>query len=605
MKKILNLMLMVLFCIMTYGTISVLAEEVEIGDYKYNISVEDKEANILKYLGDDEEVTIPSKVAYNGEECDITYICGYAFEQCANLKVVKIPDGDIKLFCNAFYGCLALEVVYIGKDVSGLVYAINRCYNLHTAIFEEGATKISNRFFLECPSLKKVVIPGSLTSVGEWIFKDSGDVSADIVFYYTGTVEQWSLLQGNIGEGNPLLVGATPHKVSLVNTESTCEEDGVRNKYVCAEDGECLICGSNKVIYEETVEKIGHDWDETKSEENLTRPVSDGNGSWINGYYTYTCKNDANHTMTEAVARADYDGYQEAYAQLGALFNGSNITDDAKVDIRQKIKEILNENFESGYVKNNYIETEQYILDDTEEDLCELREYLEAGIEDGTMIKAENSDYAEIDALISDIESSMQGIDQLSEKAQSELATIKTAIADFKSSSNISKAEVRDVLEDSINDAKALKKATDNVKAMLTAIEEIPDELTEADLEDVQKLKGMYEALSDYEKSLFLASVNTEVKGILVKAENLVKPDEDEDSEKGDGTGDNTGAGNVENNNTGAGNNTGIGSGDGGANSGDATDSGDTANPYWMVAILLSGVGVLTVGLKGKRPHLN
>ena len=86
MKKIFNLMLMVLFCIMTYGTISVLAEEVEIGDYKYNISVEDKEASILKYLGDDEEVTIPSKVAYNGEECDITHIYEFAFEVLFKLE---------------------------------------------------------------------------------------------------------------------------------------------------------------------------------------------------------------------------------------------------------------------------------------------------------------------------------------------------------------------------------------------------------------------------------------------------------------------------------------------------------------------------------------
>ena len=164
----------------------------------------------------------------------------------------------------------------------------------------------------------------------------------------------------------------------ITRNPATCEGKGEQYKV-------CTIC--NTELKKEDIPAINHDWDKTKSEDNLTRPAL-VDGVWTKGYYTYTCKNDSNHTTKEEVDRADYTGYETARDNLEALL-GTDITDEAK----QAIEDILEEN----EVADNLIESEQDILKDAEDALKDafdqykgsLKTYTVTFIVDGETVKTE------------------------------------------------------------------------------------------------------------------------------------------------------------------------------------------------------------------------
>ncbi len=139
-----------------------------------------------------------------------------------------------------------------------------------------------------------------------------------------------------------------------------------------------------------------HNFDRTKSEENLTRPV-DGN----DGYYTYTCTNGCGKTEIEIIKRADYTAYSEAHDRFGEILNTYDFNDAAIDYAIDKQNEMLEDYLEGSWLKNNYIESEQHILDGLAEGFDNLCDDLIAGVEDGTFLKA---DYTEIEAEIATLE---------------------------------------------------------------------------------------------------------------------------------------------------------------------------------------------------------
>ena len=139
-----------------------------------------------------------------------------------------------------------------------------------------------------------------------------------------------------------------------------------------------------------------HDFDRTKSEENLTRPE---NGN--DGYYTYTCSNGCGETEIEYVKRADYTEYSAAHERFGETINKYDFNETAIDYATEKHAEMLEEYLGGSWLKNNYIESEQYILDGLADGFNELCDDLIAGAEDGTFL---NADYTEIDKEITALE---------------------------------------------------------------------------------------------------------------------------------------------------------------------------------------------------------
>ncbi len=129
-----------------------------------------------------------------------------------------------------------------------------------------------------------------------------------------------------------------------------CEETGLtEGKY-------CSVC--NEVLKaQETVPATGHDWDKTKSESNLTRPTATEKG-----YYTFTCKNDASHTMKEYVVRADYSSYDKVIDAVNKLMQ-----EDIPAEDKAKLQEILDNRLSEGL-----LDSEQAELDEAVEKITEI-----------------------------------------------------------------------------------------------------------------------------------------------------------------------------------------------------------------------------------------
>ena len=111
-------------------------------DYQY-VSYSGK-AYIQKYLGDDENVEIPSTL--NGNT--VTNINDYAFKNCESVKNITIPATVTRIDYATFEGCVNLETINIPSSV----------------------TYLGSRAFYGCINLKEIYIPSSVTYIGSEAF---------------------------------------------------------------------------------------------------------------------------------------------------------------------------------------------------------------------------------------------------------------------------------------------------------------------------------------------------------------------------------------------------------------------------------------------------
>lgn len=172
-----------------------------------------------------------------------------------------------------------------------------------------------------------------------------------------GTVEYWSCpdCSKNFSDEacqTEVTVLAIPEDASNhVNTkehsqtDATCLDKGYTAGIFC-EDCDKWISGH------EEIPATDHDYDTTKSESNLARPVL-VDGVWTKGYYTYKCKNNPSHTTKEEVNRADYTEYETALKKLEELL---------KTDLTDEAREEINSAIEANNIDDDLISSEQNIV---------------------------------------------------------------------------------------------------------------------------------------------------------------------------------------------------------------------------------------------------
>ncbi len=147
------------------------------------------------------------------------------------------------------------------------------------------------------------------------------------------------------------VVGLVPHtEVIDAAVAPKCEETGL------TEGSHCSVC-KEVLVKQEVVPVTGHDWDKTKDESNLTRPTATEKG-----YYTFTCKNDASHTMKEYVVRADYTGYNKVIDAVETLMK-----EDIPAEDKAKLQEILDNRLGEGL-----LDSEQAELDEAVEKITDI-----------------------------------------------------------------------------------------------------------------------------------------------------------------------------------------------------------------------------------------
>ncbi len=149
-----------------------------------------------------------------------------------------------------------------------------------------------------------------------------------------------------------------------------------------------------------------------------------------------------NHSFSDSdkctcgAKKADYSGYDEAYERFQKIMENDNLNDAAIEYAREKQLEMLDEHLDGKWLRNNYSENEQHILDGLEKDFNDMCDALEEGIANGTFIKP---DYTDIEAKITEFENTHPG-----EEYAELIAEMKADLDKIKASNPESAAEIAD-----------------------------------------------------------------------------------------------------------------------------------------------------------------
>lgn len=128
-----------------------------------NATVTYRDNNYNSYSG---EVTIPSTVTYDGTTYTVTSVGNSAFQNCASLTAISLPETVTAIGNYAFSGCASLASAKLPANANSIGgYAFNGCSSLESVVIPEGITSIPDRCFFNCSSLKELTIPSTVTSM--------------------------------------------------------------------------------------------------------------------------------------------------------------------------------------------------------------------------------------------------------------------------------------------------------------------------------------------------------------------------------------------------------------------------------------------------------
>lgn len=121
----------------------------------------------VEILGDN---SVSFKYSYESYESDHFY--HGPFDNCSNLKTVKLPDGMEDICTGAFYGCSSLQSINMPANLQRIGdYAFEGCVSLPSAEFHS-LQDIGYKAFYGCSGLQWVKLPDCMESVGQSAFED-------------------------------------------------------------------------------------------------------------------------------------------------------------------------------------------------------------------------------------------------------------------------------------------------------------------------------------------------------------------------------------------------------------------------------------------------
>ncbi len=167
----------------------------------------------------------------------VTSIGEYAFYECDGLTSVTIPNSVTSIGGGAFRGCDGLTSVTIGNSVTSIgEYAFYECSGLTSVTIPNSVTSIGDWAFSGCSGLTSVTIGNSVTSIGASAFEDcSGltsvhiyDIAAwcniDFVGYYSNPLYYAHHLYLNGEEVKDLVI---PNSVTSIGDRAFCDCSGL------------------------------------------------------------------------------------------------------------------------------------------------------------------------------------------------------------------------------------------------------------------------------------------------------------------------------------------------------------------------------------------
>ena len=139
-------------------------------------------------------LTLPNSVINIGND---------AFWSCDNITSLIIPESVQTLGTGAFNYCTSLKTVYYNAKkciATGDGYGIFWDSSITDVVIGENVQSIPRTLFDGCVGLKSITIPESVTTIGEYAFRDCSGLTG----VYISDIEAWCKIDFRKGYTNPL-----------------------------------------------------------------------------------------------------------------------------------------------------------------------------------------------------------------------------------------------------------------------------------------------------------------------------------------------------------------------------------------------------------------
>lgn len=161
-----------------------------------------------------------------------------AFRKNDTVQKIVLPEGVSIIDASAFSGCSNLKEITIPSSIQSFGNSCFAATAIESFRIPETVSAIPKSLFFNCSNLKEVILPDTITKIGQRAFDKC---PTDIKIIYSGTEEQWQLLQSNIDfkhNGNKLLktnVTICGHaSTSIINqADATCTTEGYTGDKQC------------------------------------------------------------------------------------------------------------------------------------------------------------------------------------------------------------------------------------------------------------------------------------------------------------------------------------------------------------------------------------
>ena len=109
----------------------------------------------------------------------LTSIGSYAFYSCTSLAKIRIPSEVTTLNQYTFYECSSLETVTVSGNLKNIErYVFYGCSNLKLITFPDSLESISNYAFYNCGQLEEIVLPATLKTLGNYAFTNCSKITS-------------------------------------------------------------------------------------------------------------------------------------------------------------------------------------------------------------------------------------------------------------------------------------------------------------------------------------------------------------------------------------------------------------------------------------------